>query len=245
MPPLSAVGLCGVDQTVNAEELLVNTFWPTWIEFGILVHGEHIAGTKPRCPSLPVVRDILTVNNNRHQFAVHMCSTQCQRLLDGDASLLLDLHRTFHVARFQINATMANQVNSSLLSRTHVANLEAIAKQVPTAEFILQRNEETKPLWQPFDDDITGLPNNISMLFDSSVGRGVTISSFPRPSSPSIKFGYAGGLNPSNVFQVVSSLLSTSPPRTTWIDMESGIRANDSFSIPKAQQVCVALAPFF
>lgn len=42
----------------------------------------------------------------------------------------------------------------------------ASLKQV---EFIMQRNEETRPLWELLQDD---MPPNVSLLYDDSMGLG-------------------------------------------------------------------------
>ena len=46
-----------------------------------------------------------------------------------------------------------------------------------------------------------------SILFDSSCGTGVLPSSFPTPPSSAIEIGYAGGMGPSNIAEVLSTLL--------------------------------------
>jgi hypothetical protein len=50
------------------------------------------------------------------------------------------------VGRFQINATSANNVHVAITPQV-VAHVRSLMAQLPRAEFILQRNAETEPLW--------------------------------------------------------------------------------------------------
>ena len=74
---------------------------------------------------------------------------------------------------------------------------------VPEIEFILQRNEETRPLWEPLLAKDT--PTNVAVLFDDSVGTGVLVTEFTKPLD-SVKCGYAGGIGPSNVLTVLKGV---------------------------------------
>jgi adenine-specific DNA glycosylase len=55
------------------------------------------------------------------------------------------------VGRFQINATAANNVNVPI-SPTVVDNVRRVMASLPSAEFILQRNSETQPLWAALEE---------------------------------------------------------------------------------------------
>jgi hypothetical protein len=85
---------------------------------------------------------------------------------------------------------------------------------VPEIEFILQRNEETRPLWEPL---LSGedTPANVAVLFDDSVGTGVLVTEFPKPLETA-KCGYAGGIGPSNVLTVLNGV-KASVDQGTWV----------------------------
>ena len=52
-----------------------------------------------------------------------------------------------------MNATSKSGVDQGrFMSASGAAGLRSVARAVPTAEFILQRNEESRPLWQCFED---------------------------------------------------------------------------------------------
>lgn len=119
-----------------------------------------------------------------------------------------------------------------------------------STQFIVQRNEETSKIWQGLEAlevAVLKAHANISFLFDASVGRGVAIEEFSRPignATDLVKYGYAGGIQPDNVEQIIGKIqaLARNTDVGVWIDMESGIRSSgeqgDAFSWEKAWGVC-------
>lgn len=77
----------------------------------------------------------------------------------------------------------------------------------------------------------------INWLFDASGGRGVTPAAWP--AHPGRLVGYAGGISPDNVLDVIRSGIGAAGPY--WIDMESGVRTGNRFDIQKCRQVCQAV----
>jgi hypothetical protein len=236
---LGRVGLCGLDDATDLTKLLVDTAWPSFVEFGVLIREER-AGT-PRCPTWPKIEEMMRLNQGRYKFAAHLCSHRCEEFLRGDGSLVRELLR-LGFSRVQINATRANGVDSSMLDAERAGNVLALASQIPGLEFIVQRNDETKPLWHAIEQASLAPPANISMLFDASVGRGIVLQDFARPLHARMRAGYAGGINPGNCRDILLKLAQVPvPPGApwTWIDMESGVRdpRGDLFDMAKALQV--------
>jgi len=242
---LRCVGLCGVDDACAPE--LESVAWPSWVEFGVLFRAEKEG--RPRFPRADSVRRLAGAARRMGcALAAHLCSTRCEEVLHGKPDFVREL-RELGFARVQVNATLANNVDSAALrGDVHWPNLRRVALAVPDVEFILQRNAETEPLWAAFEAERARgeAPPNVSMLFDASVGRGVTVTEFPVPASPdTVRFGYAGGIRPENVESVlrgVARALDAAPARdrlAVWIDMESGVRdsESDAFSLAKARAV--------
>ena len=76
--------------------------------------------------------------------------------------------------RFQVNATSANGVDTSVFgtaegARRCVAALRTAFASLTQVEFIMQRNSETRPLWELL---VAEMPPNVSLLFDDSMGLG-------------------------------------------------------------------------
>lgn len=164
-------------------------------------------------------------------LAAHLCGQRVNDLLlnnEENKSFLSKLHPMgFH--RVQINATAVNGVDTSNLSNC-VSSLEDVISAHPNLEFILQKNEETKPLWegllqsQSCGDGEGKLPKNVVMLVDESKGTGVLASSWPTPPEE-YDIGYAGGIGPTNVRNVLEDIVDVAAGRDVWIDMESSLRS--------------------
>ena len=54
-----------------------------------------------------------------------------------------------------------------------------------------------------------------------------------------VRMGYAGGIGPDNVVDVLRDI---GPVRPTWIDMESGVRTGDKFDLAKVRRVLEQVA---
>ena len=83
---------------------------------------------------------------------------------------------------------------------------------LPHVEFIVQRNKQTRPLWERL---LADPPDNLSMLFDDSMGLGVSTTSWPAPPpiDGALRFGYAGGLSPNNLAEQIGLMEQTAPVR--------------------------------
>jgi len=236
---LRFVGFCGVDESFTDEQI-DGRDWPEYIEWGVLFREEKEGSL--RFPKRDWVKKFVAKESKVKHLAAHLCSTRCEQVLRGDLSFVKELHQELGFNRFQINATKGNGVDSERLGDEQVRNIVKLAKAFPDAEFIIQRNEETKPLWHGLEVTIgETCPRNISYLFDASVGRGLVVADFPRPKFQWAKYGYAGGIKPENVAEVVRNVALHVPESDeAWIDMESGIRIKetDVFSAERAWEVC-------
>ena len=152
----------------------------------------------------------------------------------------------------QINATVANNVGAALVNAEGAEKLRGVLAAVPHVEFILQRNEETRPLWEALEAS-GPLPPNVSFLFDESKGTGVVAASWPSPLVA--PFGYAGGLGPATLAAQLGKMLDTvgaheagggAVVSSLWVDMESSLRTvlkdeTDTFDVNKCM-ACVFIA---
>jgi hypothetical protein len=257
---LRALGLCGADDSVHPNMLIILAHSYPFVEFGILFRPDKEG--QPRYASSEWVQRLVQQKailsqhyKNRDpdtgschmKLAAHLCSTRVNDVLRGDDSFVKDLI-TWGFTRVQINATEVNGVDTSILQES-VPALVNIAKKYPSLEFIIQQNDETKPLWQGiFDFDC--IPSNISMLMDESKGTGILCADKWDSPSPSagrsdISVGYAGGIGPDNIRTILEKLQVTASGHEIWIDMESRLRSNrngqDIFDLDKCYQVIDAV----
>ena len=78
----------------------------------------------------------------------------------------------------------------------------------------------------------------VQMLFDRSGGRGVVPGRWPRHPGGDRLVGYAGGIGPDNVLDVLAVINADGP---YWIDMESGVRTDDWLDLDKCEAVLEAV----
>mmetsp|Transcript_22796 Transcript_22796/g.70640 ORF Transcript_22796/g.70640 Transcript_22796/m.70640 type:complete len:126 (-) Transcript_22796:241-618(-) len=95
----------------------------------------------------------------------------------------------------------------------------------PALEFIIQKNDETRPLWEPL---LANPPPNMALLVDESCGLGVAMEGgYPAPSD-GVKTGYAGGIGPHNILKVLEDVTTAAAQegKGVWVDMESRLRSD-------------------
>ena len=78
----------------------------------------------------------------------------------------------------------------------------------------------------------------IDWLFDKSGGTGIAPDRWPEHPGGKRFVGYAGGINPGNVLDVIGSIDARGE---YWIDMESGVRTNNIFDLDLCREVCEAV----
>ena len=245
---MRALGFCGADDSVHPHHLVVIANCFPQVEFGVLFRPDKEG--QPRYASTAWVMKLAeaAASSNRMsssgdmKLAAHLCGSRVNEVLSGDTAFLLRLVK-WGFRRVQINATAVNGVDTSRLVESIPHVLDAM-KAVPTLEFILQKNNETKPLWQGLLDSVSGKPpSNMSMLVDESKGTGVAATSWPSPPG-GYEIGYAGGIGPNNISKVLCDVARAAQGFSFWIDMESSLRSTkngkDVFDLDKCYEVIEA-----
>eukprot|EP01032_Pedospumella_encystans_P025671 gene25671-29003_t len=262
---MRVIGFCGMDDSVSPDLLaLVSSRYP-WVEWGVLFRND-LEGT-PRYPSRPWVErlsSLATFSEDRETVSIrlagHLCGNRCQEVLDGDFSFIQELY-SLGYRRVQVNATAANSVTvDPERINQYVQNIFLCMRSVSKMEFIIQCNEETKPIYTQLMADPTP---NMSVLYDASCGKGVRVSSFPSPMlHPTIRCGYAGGIGPDSISEILTGVRAATEGvpayNKVWVDMESSLRTivveknkvdqsetrRDVFSIDKVF-ACILIAEQF
>eukprot|EP00980_Cylindrotheca_fusiformis_P006560 scaffold1384_cov116-Cylindrotheca_fusiformis.AAC.38 len=243
---LRALGFCGADDSVNPNLLGIFSHLYPIVEFGVLFRPDRQG--QPRYASPEWVEKLSLVakaSPGRMRLAAHLCGTRVNEVLEGNDEFLKKVGE-LGFQRVQINATAVNGVDTSRLGES-VGMFSEIVSAHPDLEFILQKNSETKPLWDgllKMDTEKAGsaghLPGNVTMLVDESKGTGVVASSWPQPPEE-YEIGYAGGIGPRNIEKVLQDVLEAGKGREIWIDMESSLRStkegNDVFDLEKCYDV--------
>lgn len=108
---------------------------------------------------------------------------------------------------------------------------------------ILQYHERSQNVILKSLDLFSDYKHNIDILLDASLGKGVTPETFEIPAQLQglgFKIGFAGGLNPENIGDVHDSVKKLKVANY-WLDLESGVRINNEFSMEKALALCKAM----
>lgn len=217
---VTRVALTGADDNTDPKDLVALSEEFPFVEWGILFSTTR-AGTA-RYPSAAWV-EALNPYAPHLKLAAHFCGQYTRDTLAGDDKWLDGKEGMFQ--RIQLNGFKPSDRD--------------IAIQLPCKfgfEFILQtRCEEDLG---PVADIARHMgKNKASALYDPSGGNGIETTQWPKAPN-GLRMGYAGGINPDNVKDVLRSLGNPSP--TYWIDMESGVRTDERFDLAKCRKVLEA-----
>ncbi|NUO50706.1 MAG: hypothetical protein HOV80_17790 [Polyangiaceae bacterium] len=193
-----------------------------FVEWGALISESRI-GT-PRYPSKRWL-DALVASGLT--AAGHLCGRTSRETMAGSPEWIT----RFPFRRFQINGFNRHAVSGRFFR---------LALQDDAPEYIFQCRSEADARE---DGVLASSYRRWSVLFDASGGQGVRPARwphFPRGCEPS-RVGFAGGITPANVEDVVQELLAVRRP-PFWIDMESGVRSpfddgGDHFDWDKVEEV--------
>lgn len=220
---IDVVTFTGVDETAKLADLVKLSEQYECIEWGFLISPSR-QGHEPRYPDLDWIRKAAE-KLGKERCAAHLCGRAAREIFDGERSWLSRWGGLF--SRVQFNGFSDHCMRSDVISNL----VQAMA--YPQCDYIVQvasGDAMQKAEWlgkQIF---------NVAALWDTSGGRGISPDKWPKPSS-SILTGYAGGIGPDNIEQVLWTLHHT-PGSHTWIDMESQLRdEHDRFSIDKCRNV--------
>lgn len=233
---LTRVTITGSDDAVDPGALIDLSAEFPFVEWGLLrsrklneVSGSawHTTGAA-RYPS-PYWRDsfgcAIDRRDTRVQLSAHLCGALSREAMGGKLECLDSCSLRYQ--RVQLNG----------FSKYRLPMLWG-ADRYPDREWILQTSDMVA--------ELNGLelakrhPNVVNLL-DASGGRGEVAAWAERPEP---RLGYAGGIGPDNVVAQIKHLLSYKTVQDFWIDMESGVRTDDSFDLAKVRRVLELAKPF-
>jgi hypothetical protein len=219
---LNKVTITGADDEVSHSELRrISKEFP-FVEWGILFSAAR-TGT-PRYPSDEWVASMPVM-----PLAAHLCGSYARDVLDG-SGFCLPSHL---YQRVQVNGWRPSPLFVEL------------ARLWRRLEFILQAKNE--PSLKAAADEVRAIGRNYyaaSVLLDPSGGRGIDAQAEWVAPPPGISVGYAGGINPDNVVDVIERLNAIPLEQSYWIDMESGVRIDDQFDLTQVVRVLELARPF-
>lgn len=179
------------------------------VEWGILFSGSR-QGMEPRYPSLPD-RLVLHRGYPLTAFSAHLCGGHARNVMMGIPPMV--------------------PISLSFFSRVQINHRNPVPERVAATSMLVGRGicQTRDPLQFPTD-------SSVDWLYDCSGGNGTLAEEWPV--HPGRLVGYAGGITPENVKDVLTAIGATGP---YWIDMESGVRTDDWFDLAKCRKVCEAV----
>jgi phosphoribosylanthranilate isomerase len=222
---INLVSLTGPDDKTSIDQLArISEAYP-FVEWGVL-YVPNYNGTK-RNPSEQWRKDFFD-SAMPGSKATHLCGAKAfYQLLDNE--LPAEILKS---NRIQLNIN-ARKVE---FSDQEVKEVYARALDVVPA-VILQLHSSTQNVIRDFLKSVSSSDRSrIHVLLDESRGKGKMPSHWTLPAFlADIPCGIAGGLNPTNIAEVLSRFEASSNVR--WVDMESGIRTDNEFDLDKAISV--------
>ena len=238
---LNTVSLTGADDSVDPSSLsqLAQEF--PFVEFGILFSNGR-QGTE-RYPSADWIVKLMDVcvqyhldTGNHLKFAAHLCGEYAREFIKGNSDFWLTRweRESGLFKRIQLNVTDEAFMDINFLDLVVESQREGHSWD----QVIVQ----TK---RPFERATyissanAALNGRVSLLYDASGGKGISPKSWPSiPAGVKVPCGYAGGINPQNVDQVLKEITKLpSGVYDSWIDMETGVRNDHGFSLDYCREV--------
>lgn len=177
------------------------------VEWGVLFSATR-QGVCRRYPPVGVIENVLKYGMT---LAAHLCGQYAREVMaGGDVSAPV---RMFWFERVQVNHHEPDPVVIGRFAEKcgSAGIAQTSADQFPQAA-------------------------GVDWLFDRSGGRGVAPPAWPPHPGEGQFVGYAGGICPANVVQVIADIGSTGP---YWLDMESGVRdSEDWLDLDMVEEVC-------
>lgn len=225
---LKYCSITGPDDGVNPADLAEIAQRYPFVEWAIPCAPTRLG--QPRYPTIDWIKRFHDQFPYGHK-ALHLNESALLGFVAGDAAVL-ELMAGF--SRVQLNLKSDGVEGSydpqSLANRV---------RELPQWEFILQYGQNEKPLLPLFER----IPNH-AILFDESVGRGISPADWPAPISGH-KCGYAGGFGPANLVPQLDRISRVvKDQEEIWIDMESGVRTDNRLDLAKVQCVLGMAKPY-
>ncbi|MEG1350509.1 MAG: hypothetical protein RSD49_21000 [Hafnia sp.] len=205
--------LTGVDEHCDLRVIESLSVSYPLAEWGFLYTPKQ-QGLPGRYPSMAFLSSALAALPKFVNTALHVCGKGVNELLNEEhnATVLLELMK-LRGGRIQLNVNHARKP-------VDITRLKALMTSCPTVTFITQHNEANTDLWLELRDQ-----ENHAILFDTSGGRGISPSSWPKPLP--LKCGYAGGHSVENIVDHLNAIEHEVLRETIWIDAEGSLRDVD------------------
>jgi hypothetical protein len=230
---LTHISITGADDNTSISELVEISKALPYAEWGILYYPER-EGAK-RNPTKDWRNQFLS-SIPKEKTAIHLCGEDVFNEILADnfdtSELKLELSR---FGRLQLNINARKLKN--LFTDEQIAQ---IYKKLLACKFhiIAQYNHISEKAITDFINTNTVDYNYFDILLDSSLGKGVSPDTWSVPNglSKDATLGFAGGLNPENIFSSYTQIEQITENKY-WLDLESGARTDNEFDLDKVVNI--------
>jgi phosphoribosylanthranilate isomerase len=222
------VTITGADDAVNPYDLIALSEKYEFVEWGVLFSST--AYGKDRYPTIgwrKLLYAAAMSAGNMINLSAHLCGRFVDERLYSRNSVHTEVETFFR--RIQFNRFNKDNVED-VLQYSSMAG----------AAIIIPHNAYTNKAIDNMDPEYRG---HLSVLFDSSGGRGISPVKWPEFDPYFFCNGCAGGISEENVESVLTELVKRKDK--FWIDLETGARTNDKFDLPKVERILEKASKFY
>lgn len=230
MNNLILVSFVGVDEKTNFND--IENFETTYpCEWSVLYSDSKSVGNYTRYPSYDFCNKFLKWGDSRGWLtSLHLCGGVIERYLKQETDVMKLCEKA---KRIQLNINIHSFPNHEKLADDLINVMTAHDHDI-----ILQQNKTKTDFNKVF---LARDPGKVNLLHDGSGGFGREITQVQPPDAKYFT-GYAGGIKPENVAGIVNLIEKNNlNHKSYYIDMESGVRTDNIFSIEKCRQVIANL----
>lgn len=228
---LKKITFTGIDEKTDIDELIALSRDYPKVEYGFLAHENYQMLGNLFCSPWMLHK----MKDAGLTLSLHICGELAKRVFaTGDWNEI--------IAYMQGSFSLFDRIQLNNIRKADILD-KKWKLSIPTgiSEIIIQQHSaDNMSVYQHYLDNRADISGNFTMLLDASGGRGERSEKLNTLNLPYV--GYAGGLGPDNVRDIVQQLENSENVQDYWIDMQKHVRdENDWFSVELCRRVCNAL----
>jgi len=236
---LTTVTISGADNKVDPKDLVSLSAEYPFVEWGIL-RSHSRAGTA-RYPHPKWIQSLMKAEKEagiKVRKSCHLCGEAARNFMNptGEKNHWYSFMGLREFDRIQVNGWAPENEGADFHKFVRFLCVDK-------NETILQVRTEAH--FQRALETAEAIGGKVAALYDVSGGTGMQPFRWSSPPKD-LRMGYAGGINPQNVESVVTEILDENMGNdsNTWIDMETGVREKDKFSLDKVRLILTIVKPY-
>ncbi len=234
---IKGISFIGVDERTDYDKMLrLQELTDIPLEFGVL-YSPSKNGKANRYPSEGFVEKFGTKYANEN-LSLHLCGTSVDDFFNNPKDKRLYENYKRIQLNFSINTYKTWDVTTKTNDYFDLTHKLAFAVFTANRPLIVQYNKSKKEFVDGYIANSWHVVDNLHVLFDASGGFGKTLTTASKAIN-GVYCGYAGGINPNTVQDIVKSIVKVNGAETPfYIDMESGVRDEDDwFSLDACEEI--------